>query len=110
MRHPGDPAGVRFVLVVVRQMAVVPPRSGSGELAKEADEMVDVVRRRAESEAGAHGAGQRRCAARSELPAGGRGLLGDAQQVHDQRMRAEAPVADADGVLGAQDRGEQGVG
>ena len=50
----------------------------------------------------------RRAAAGLELGAeAGEVGLGDSEQAGDERVRAEATVADADRVLGAEDGGEQ---
>ena len=76
-----------------------------------ADQTVDVARGSAESDAGSHGAGERRAPAGLELGAEAAELgVGDSEQPRDERVRAEAAVADADRVLGAEDGREQRSG
>ncbi len=98
---------IGLVLVGVRVDLVGPRRTVRGDRGQRIGEGVHIVRRRAEPQAHARRSGQALVvpgAALVEEPM----RLGvvDAQQPHHQRVRAEAPVPDADAVLGRQDRRE----
>ena len=99
-----------------------PRRSGSGRRSapptavasceRAADRGVDLRDRRAEPDARPDRSGQLGLAARAQLVVQPRAPRppGTLQQAGDQRVRAEAAVADADRVLVAQDRGRERVG
>ena len=75
-----------------------------------ADQTVDVARRGAESDAGPDGAWEGRAPPGLEFGAEAVELgVGDSEQARDEWVRAEAAVADADRVLGAEDGREQRV-
>src|SRR5215216_5960186 len=78
-----------------------------GDLLDRPQEPVDVLARRAEPEAGAHRAGHARPpSALQVLPNLLRVVVAHPEQAEHERMGAETAVANADPVLGAEDRGE----
>jgi hypothetical protein len=93
---------------VPRVVDVARARPALGDLGQRVDQAVHVLDAAPEPDARAHRARQRRPSARAQGGGEALGLgLGDAEQLRDQRVCAEAAVADADRVLGAQDRRQQ---
>src|SRR5581483_7042908 len=77
---------------------VVEARAAGGQAVEGVAQCVDVLVRGADAEGGAHRAGDVGVLAAAQLVAHLGGLpRGDAEQVRDVRMGAEAAVADADG-------------
>src|SRR5215218_2686391 len=98
-RWRGSASTERLVLVVLGDVAVAPGRTGAGDRPQRSGQAVDVGGRRAEAHAGAHRARQRRVQPRPQLSAEPRDLaVRETEQLGDQRMRAEAPVANPDRV------------
>ena len=96
--------GVRNIDMPATPQRVWQAISAAADLAERADQRVDVLGRRAEPDARPDRSGQLGLAAGAQLAraAARASASGHAQQPGDQRVRAEAAVADADRVLGAE--------
>ena len=113
-RRSGTPSSTRSHLGVRNiDMPATPQRvwqaiSAAGDLVERAEQRVDVRDRRAEPDARPDRPGQLGLAAgRSSACSRRASASGTSQQARDQRVRAEAAVADADRVLVAQERRER---